>query len=32
MDYETQERMPRESAHIYGRIASENKLDPAWFD
>lgn len=32
MDYETQERSPRPSARVYAKIASENRLDPAWFE
>ena len=32
MDYETQQRTPRPSAHVFAKIAAENKLDPAWFD
>ena len=32
MDYETQQRTPRPSAGVYAKIASENRLDPAWFE
>jgi beta-glucosidase len=32
VNYDTQERTPRQSCRIYGKIASENKLDPAWFE
>ncbi len=32
MDYETQERSPRPSARAYAKVASGNRLDPAWFD
>ena len=32
MDYETLQRTPRPSAYVYARIATENRLDPAWFD
>jgi beta-glucosidase len=31
MDYETQERTPRPSAEAYAKVATENRLDPAWF-
>lgn len=31
VDYETQERTPRPSAEAYAKVATENKLDPAWF-
>ncbi|GAB4339263.1 MAG: glycoside hydrolase family 1 protein [Candidatus Abyssubacteria bacterium] len=31
VDYRTQARAPRPSAHIYSRIARENRLDPEWF-
>lgn len=32
MDYETQKRTPRPSAKAYARAATENKLDPSWFE
>ncbi len=32
VDYETQKRSPRPSARVYAQIASQNKLDPAWFE
>jgi beta-glucosidase len=31
VDYRTQARSPRPSAHVYSKIARENRLDPEWF-